>query len=184
MVVEYVGDVLRLFILGTLGVAGVLAILIWKKNLATRVTLIRFLVQAVAFAAIFYVFSYSTVIPMLFELLFIFLLTIFLGRFFCGWLCPFALIMDIESMVRRLLKIRHRVLPDKLNVSLHKGRYLILFVFLITPAILYAFDPQEILVTPLMGQLLAGHFRPYSILPRSNDTLHRPLDRTHNHRGP
>jgi ferredoxin-type protein NapH len=164
MVVEYVGDVLRLFILGALGAAGVMAILIWKRNLATRVTLIRLLVQAVAFAAIFYVFTYSTIIPMLFELLFIFLLTIFLGRFFCGWLCPFGFLMDIEILIRRLLKIRHRIIPDKLNVALHKSRYVILLVLLLTPALLYLLDPQEIMISPLMASLLSGHFRPYSII--------------------
>jgi ferredoxin-type protein NapH len=164
MVVEYIGDVLRLLVLAGLGVAGVLAILIWKKNLATRVTFLRFVVQAVAFAAIFYVFSYSTIIPMLYELIFIFALTIFLGRFFCGWLCPFGLIMDLEILIRRALKIRHRIIPDKLNVALHKARYAILLFFLLLPILLYLLDPQEILVSPLMASLLAGHYRPYSII--------------------
>jgi len=164
MVVEYVGDVLRLLVLGGLGAAGVLAVLIWKKNLASRVSFLRLIVQLVAFAAIFYVFTYSDVIPMLYELLFIFGLTLVLGRFFCGWLCPFGLIMDIEMYLRRLLKIRHRIIPDKLNLALHKGRYLILLVFLFVPAVLYAIDPQEILVSPIMANVLAGHYRVYGIL--------------------
>ena len=164
MSLEIVGDVLRLLVLAGLGVAGILAILIWKKNLSTRVTFLRLVVQVVAFAAVFYVFTYSDVIPMLYELLFIFGLTIFLGRFFCGWLCPFALIMDIESLIRRALKIRHRILPNKLNIALHKARYVILLAFLLVPAFLYVSDPQEVLVSPLMAQLFAGHFRPYAIL--------------------
>jgi len=161
---ELIGDTLRLMVLAGLGIAGVLAILIWKRNLATRVTFLRLVVQAVAFAAIFYVFSYSTIIPMLYELIFIFGLTIILGRFFCGWLCPFGLIMDLEILIRKALKIRHRIIPDKLNIALHKSRYAILLVFLLVPVVLYLFDPQEILVSPLMASLLAGHFRPYSIL--------------------
>ncbi len=164
MAVEYVGDVLSLLVLGGLGAAGVLAVLIWKKNLATRVSFLRLIVQLVAFAAIFYVFTYSDIIPMLFELLFIFGLTLILGRFFCGWLCPFGLIMDLEMYLRRLLKIRHRIVPDKLNIALHKGRYLILLVFLLTPAVLYALDPQEIMVSPIMANVLAGHYRGYGIL--------------------
>ena len=57
---EIIGDVLlRLTALGGLGVAGILAILIWKKNLATKVTYMRFVIQAVSFAALFYIFSYS-----------------------------------------------------------------------------------------------------------------------------
>ncbi len=161
---EIIGDILRLTVLTGLGVAGILAVLIWKKNLVMRVTFLRFVIQLVAFAAIFYVFSYSTLIPMLYELIFIFGLTIFLGRFFCGWLCPLGLIMDLESLIRRALKIRHRVIPNKLNIALHKARYAILLVFLLMPLILYLLDPQDIMVSPIMVEKLAGHFRPYSII--------------------
>ena len=164
MSLEILGDVLRLTVLAGLGAAGVLAVLIWKRNLATRVTFLRFVIQLVAFAAIFYIFSYSALIPMLYELIVLFALTIFLGRFFCGWLCPLGLILDIETLARRALKIRHRILPDKLNIVLHKGRYLIALVFLLTPVILWMLDPQEIMVSPLMAKLLAGHYRPYGIL--------------------
>jgi polyferredoxin len=101
---------------------------------------------------------------MLYELIFIFGLTIFLGRFYCGWLCPLGLIMDLEILARKALKIRHRLIPDKLNVALHKSRYAILLLFLLLPIVLYAFDPQQIMVSPLMAQLLAGYYRPYSIL--------------------
>jgi len=161
---EIIGDILRLTVLAGLGVAGILAILIWKRNLATRITFLRLVIQIVAFAAIFYVFSYSTIIPMLYELIFIFSLTIFLGRFYCGWLCPLGLIMDIEIFVRRALKIRHRIIPNKLNIALHKARYAILLVFLLLPLVMWLLDPQEIMVSPIMAQLLAGHYRPYSII--------------------
>jgi ferredoxin-type protein NapH len=159
-----IGDLLRLTALGGLGVAGIVAILIWKKNLATRVTFMRFVIQAVSFAAIFYIFSYSSIIPMLYELIIIFALTFFLGRFYCGWLCPLGLIMDLESLARKALKIRHRIIPDKLNLDLHKSRYIILLFFLLLPIVLYALDPQQIMVSPVMAQLLAGYYRPYSIV--------------------
>ncbi len=58
MIWEIIGDMLRIAVLAGLGVAGVLAILIWKKNLAVRITYIRLVIQAVAFAAIFYLFTY------------------------------------------------------------------------------------------------------------------------------
>lgn len=165
MALEILGDVLRLLVLAGLGAAGVLAVLIWKKNLASRVTFVRIVIQLVAFTALFYVFSYQTLIPMLYELLFIFVLSLFLGRFFCGWLCPLGFIMDIESLVRRAVKVRHRIIPDRLNLALHKSRYVILLFFLTVPTILlWLLDPQEIMVSPLMVQLFAGHFRPYSIL--------------------
>jgi ferredoxin-type protein NapH len=159
-----IGDLLRLTVLGGLGVAGIVAILIWKKNLATRVTFVRFVIQAVSFAAIFYVFSYSSIIPMLYELIIIFALTLFLGRFYCGWLCPLGLIMELEILARKALKIRHRTIPDKLNLALHKSRYVILLFFLLLPIVLYVFDPQQVMVSPMMAQLLAGYYRPYSIV--------------------
>jgi ferredoxin-type protein NapH len=159
-----IGDMLRLTALGGLGAAGVIAVLLWKKNLATRVTLLRLLIQTVAFAAIFYVFSYSAIIPMLFEIVFIFGLTIFLGRFYCGWLCPMGLVLDLEIMARKALKIRHRIIPNKLNLALHKFRYVILLFILLLPIVLYALNPQQIMVSPMMAQLLAGYYRPYSIV--------------------
>ena len=172
MALEIVGDLLRLIVLGGLGVAGIIAILVWKKNLSTRVTFLRLVIQLVAVAAIFYVLSYTIPpltgglppIEFLYLLIVILAMTIFLGRFFCGWLCPFALIMDLESLLRKALNIRHRIIPDKLNRILHQSRYATLLFFLLTPVILWFLDPQPIMVSPLMAQLLAGHFKPYSIL--------------------
>jgi ferredoxin-type protein NapH len=169
---QIVGDILRLTVLAGFGVAGIVAILLWKKNLAMRVTFLRFVIQAVALAAIFYLLSYSVppdtggppLIQFVYVLIVIFALTLFLGRFFCGWLCPFALIMDIESAVRKALKIRYRILPDKLNRVLHQSRYVIALAFFTTPIILWVLDPRPIMVQPMMAQLLAGHYRAYSIM--------------------
>ena len=159
-----VADLLRLTVLAGLGIAGIVGIMIWKKNMAMRVTFVRFIIQAVAFAAIFYIFSYSIYIPLLYELIVLFGLTLFLGRFYCGWLCPMGLIMDIEIAIRKALKIRHRSLPDKLSIIIHKSRYVTLLFFLLLPVVLWFLDPQPIMVSPLMAQLLAGYYRPYSIL--------------------
>jgi ferredoxin-type protein NapH len=162
MIWDIIGDILRLTVLACLGAAGVLAILIWKKSRSTRVTFLRLVIQAVALAAVFYVFSYS--VSLLYVLIIVFAMSLVLGRFYCGWLCPFGLIMDLEVFLRKALKIRHRNLPDKFNIALHKSRYAILLFFLISPIFLWILDPQPIMVSPLMAQLLAGHFRPYSVL--------------------
>ena len=159
---EILGDILRLTVLAGLGVAGVAAVLLWKKNLASRVTFLRFVIQAVAFAAIFYVFSYT--IPLLYALVFVFVMSLFLGRFFCGWLCPFAFLMDLESLLRKALKVRYRLIPDKLNIALHKSRYVIMLVILVVPVAFFALEPKEIMISPMMGELLAGHYRIYNIL--------------------
>jgi ferredoxin-type protein NapH len=160
---QIVGDLLRLTVLAGIGVAGILAILIWKKNMAMRVTFLRFVVQAVSFAAIFYIFTYT--IPLLYVLIILLVMTLLVGRFFCGWLCPFALIMDLESLLRKALKVRHRVIPDKLNRSLHKFRYVLLMFFLLIPIALWFLEPPPNTdFAILMAQVLAGPFRPYSIL--------------------
>ena len=54
-----ISNTLKITVLAGLGVAGVLAVLIWKKNLATRITYIRLVIQMVAFAAFFYVFTFT-----------------------------------------------------------------------------------------------------------------------------
>jgi polyferredoxin len=160
---EIIGDVLRITALAGLGVAGILAILIWKRNLATRVTYLRFVIQAVSFAAIFYIFTFS--IPLLYVLIVIFAMTIVLGRLFCGWLCPFAFVMDLIVLLRKAFRIRYRILPDRLNKTLHRSRYVILLFFLSLPVVLWLIEPPpDFNFAIVMAQLLAGPFRPYSVL--------------------
>ncbi len=163
MIWEIIGDLLRISALAGLGIAGVLAILIWKKNLATKITYIRFVIQAISFAALFYVFSYT--IPLLYVLITIFAITIVLGRLYCGWFCPLGLVMDLEVLVRKAFGIRYRNLSDGLNKILHQSRYAILLFFLFLPIILWITQPPPNLnFAVLMVQLLAGPFRPYSVL--------------------
>jgi ferredoxin-type protein NapH len=92
-------------------------------------------------------------------------MTLFIGKFYCGWLCPFAFIMDIESVVRKAFKKRYRIVPDKLNKSLHQLRYVLLLFFLLTPIVLWFLEPPpNIDFAILEAQLLAGPFRAYSVL--------------------
>ncbi len=158
---EIVGDALRLIVLGGLGAAGILTVLLWKKNLATKVTYLRFVVQAVAFATLFYLFSLK--LPNLYFFIVIFAMTLFIGRFYCGWLCPFGLIMDLEVMARKALRVRYRIVPDRLNKALHKARYVILVVFLALPILAwYLAPPQNLDFAAAMARLLTGPFRPYT----------------------
>ena len=83
---DIIANMLLIIVLAGFAVAGVLAVLIWKKNLATKITLMRLAIQAVSFGALFYVFSLS--IPLLYIMIFIFGITIVLGRLYCGWFCP------------------------------------------------------------------------------------------------
>jgi ferredoxin-type protein NapH len=162
MIWEIIGDALRISMLATLGIAGILAILIWKQNLRNRVSYIRLIVQLVAFAAIFYLYSKN--IPLLYYLA-IFPITIVLGRLYCGWICPFGFVMDIGITLKRILRKPYRILSDKLNRSLHLLRYIILLFFLLLPILLWWLDPLPNLdYAVLLLRYLSGPFRPYAIL--------------------
>jgi ferredoxin-type protein NapH len=163
MVIEILGETLKLMVLAGLAIAGILVILIWKKGLATKVTYLRFVIQAASFAAFFYIFTYP--IWLLIMLIVILVMPLVLGRVFCGWICPFGLYMDLITVVRKAFKIRHRDLPDRLNKFLHNLRYVLLLVFLILPAVLLLMDPLPSLqLGILLAEVLGGPFKPMNIL--------------------
>ena len=138
MVMELVAELLKLMILTALAIAGVLVITIWKKNQTIKITYIRFVIQAASLAAVYYLFTYP--VRPLYIVAFILIMTLVLGRFFCGWICPFGLYMDVLTLIRKALKIRYRVIPDKLNKLLHNLRYAIIGFFLVLAVILYIID--------------------------------------------
>ena len=163
MILELIGEILKLTVLAGLAIAGILVILIWKKGLATKVTYLRFVIQVVAMVAVFYLFTYP--IWQLIVLIVILVMPIVLGRFFCGWICPFGLYMDVLTLIRKALKIRYRSLPDKLNKFLHNLRYALLVLFLILSFVLILIDPPPSLDSAtLMALLFAGPFRPLGVL--------------------
>ena len=163
MIMQLIGEILKLTVLAGLTIAGILVILLWKKGLATKVTYLRFLIQAVAMVAVFYMFTYP--VWQLIVLIVILVMPLVLGRFFCGWLCPFGLYMDAITLIRKAAKVRYRLLPDKLNKFLHNFRYVLLLFFLIVPFVLALLDPpQSLELATLLALLLAGPFAPLRIL--------------------
>lgn len=59
-------------------------------------------------------------------------MTLLLGRFWCGWICPMGFVEDLEARLRhQVLRIRHGKVSDKLNDSLSQFRYVILALVLI-----------------------------------------------------
>jgi polyferredoxin len=163
MIMQLIGEILKLTVLAGLALAGILVIVIWKKGLATKVTYLRFLIQVVAMVAFFYLFTYP--VWQLIVLIVILVMPIVLGRFFCGWLCPFGLYMDAITLIRKAFKVRYRNLPEKLNKFLHNFRYMLLLFFLIIPFILSLIDPSPSLDSAtLMALLFAGPFRPLGVL--------------------
>ncbi len=61
--------------------------------------------------------------------------SIILGRFFCGWLCPFGLYMDLMTRLRKLFRGRHLSVSPKTNAMLGQSRYVIIAIFLILSVI-------------------------------------------------
>jgi polyferredoxin len=163
MVMDIIGEILKLTVLTGFAIAGILAILIWKKGLATKVTYLRFVIQAASFVVFFYIFTFP--VWLLVMLIVILVMPIVLGRFFCGWLCPFGLYMDLITAVRKAFKIRHRDLPDRLNKFLHNLRYVLLLIFLILPFILILMDPLPSMELGIvLAEVLGGPFKPLNIL--------------------
>jgi polyferredoxin len=54
-----------------------------------------------------------------------------LGRFWCGWVCPFGLYHDALSYFRKHLKIKRIEFSDQFNKYLHQFSYVILAIILI-----------------------------------------------------
>jgi len=91
----------------------------------------------------------------------VFTATLFVGRFFCGWICPFGFYMDLITMARKALKIRYWNMPEKLNRYLHKLRYGLLAVFLVAPLFLLSTVNAQ---TGTLAVFLLGPFNPPRIL--------------------
>ncbi|KON32300.1 MAG: hypothetical protein AC479_07630 [miscellaneous Crenarchaeota group-6 archaeon AD8-1] len=85
----------------------------------------------------------------------IILLSIVLGKFFCGWICPFGLYMDLISKLRKTLRIRYRVLSDNFNKKFHQLGYVILALILILSIL---FGMQAIANTQIIPETEKGGF--------------------------
>jgi polyferredoxin len=163
MVMEFVAELLKLSGLATLAIAGILVILIWKKNRRTKITFIKFVIQLLSAAAIFYLFMYP--IKPLLILAVILFLPIVLGRFFCGWICPFGLYMDAITLIRKAFKVSYINLSDKLNKFLHNFRYVLFVIFLLLALVFSLLEPPSSFdLLTLMASLFAGPFEHLGIL--------------------
>lgn len=74
---------------------------------------------------------------------------VLLGRFFCGWVCPFGLYLDLMTRLRKALKVKRRMFSDRFNQRFHQLAYVILALLIIISVI---FGSQAIMGT----QLVAG----------------------------
>ncbi|MGB9841957.1 MAG: 4Fe-4S binding protein [Candidatus Bathyarchaeales archaeon] len=85
----------------------------------------------------------------------LFVLSLLLGKFFCGWVCPFGLYMDLLSRLRKALRIEHRNFSDRFNEKFHQLGYVILALIIILSVI---FGSQAIFGTQLVPGTEKGGF--------------------------
>jgi ferredoxin len=78
-----------------------------------------------------------------------------LGRFWCGWVCPFGLYLDVLTYLRKRLKIKHVTLPDRFNKHLHQLSYVVLALILIISTL---FASYAITGTQLIPETEPGGF--------------------------
>lgn len=143
----------------------------WLKDKTKQISIIRTIIQLLFLFLIFYV----SIVAVWKGLLLVIIIgsTLLLGRLFCGWVCPLGLYQDMMTLLRRSLRIRHWLLPRKVNEDLHKARYLIAMVILVVvlSATLFAtsfdvgnvitlrspFTPFALLLEPLQPIVLPWH---------------------------
>jgi ferredoxin-type protein NapH len=158
MSLQLIGNSLEWVIGGGLTLAGILTILIWKRDKTKRVSDMRIFLRVVAMIGMYFLFASTA--WLLAVLIIIIAATLFFGRFFCGFVCPFGLYMDIVTMVREKIRKGYRRLPENINRALHLARYPILIFFLVVPFFLSAFSS--------MGWPFAlyftGPFKPWTVL--------------------
>lgn len=101
--------------------------------------------------AVFYSTSGLEKLAIVFGLIIV--MSIVLGRFFCGWLCPFGLYMDLMIRIRKVFGKRHLSFSAKTNTALGQLRYIIIAVFLILSVI---FGSYVIFGTQLVPGTIPG----------------------------
>jgi ferredoxin-type protein NapH len=80
-------------------------------------------------------------------------MSLVLGRFFCGWLCPFGLYMDLLTRIRKVFGKRHLNFSERTNTALGQFRYIIIAVMLLLSVI---FGSYAIFGTQLIPGTIPG----------------------------
>jgi polyferredoxin len=80
---------------------------------------------------------------------------VLLGRFWCGWVCPFGLYMDVMTKLRKAVRIKHRSFSQRFNEKFHQLSYIILALIVILSVV---FASEFIVGTQLVPGTQPGGF--------------------------
>lgn len=86
-------------------------------------------------------------------------MTLFLGRFFCGWICPMGTCQQAASHLAKPSTSKERYVRNTYS-RLQKIKYLILLIFL---------------VCAVFGVILSGYLDPISLITRVSVTIVHPI---------
>lgn len=102
-----------------------------------------------------YFVYYSTSGPEMLLIVFglVITMSLVLGRFFCGWLCPFGLYMDLITRIRKIFRKKHLNFSEKSNKALGQFRYIIIALFIILSVI---FGSYSIFGTEIIQGTIPG----------------------------
>jgi polyferredoxin len=82
-------------------------------------------------------------------------MAVVLGRFFCGWICPFGLYQDLMIRVRKIFKKPHLSFSERVNTGLRQSRYVVIAVFLVLSVV---FGAQAIFGAALVPETQRGGY--------------------------
>lgn len=102
-----------------------------------------------------YFVYYSTSGPEMLLIVFglVITMSLILGRFFCGWICPFGLYMDLISRLRKIFRKKHLNFSEKSSAALGQFRYIIIALFIILSVI---FGSYSIFGTEIIPGTIPG----------------------------
>jgi transcriptional regulator of nitric oxide reductase/ferredoxin len=78
---------------------------------------------------------------------------------FCGWLCPFGALQEFVGKLGQRFGIRQRRLPDRLDRSLLRVKYLLLYAILLAAAFSQALTDHLVEVEPFKTAITLGFDR-------------------------
>jgi ferredoxin-type protein NapH len=146
------------------------------KHKSRRVSHLRLVVQVVFLLV---VYELATIgMDKVLLILVIFGATLVIGKFFCGWICPFGLYMDLITLLRQASRVRYRTLSERLNIALHKLRYIVALVIVSSVLLLFFMNPvlpsQEFFEFVMRLQFYPP-FRPLFLFLSPLETLILPI---------